>query len=167
MLWQWNESITERPSVLAKCSAHILVYLYFILCHYFCHYFYGIIIILFKKFYLCIYFYYFSGGLWRVLVAVRRLFVAACEFSLSSCGAWAPEHVGSVVCSTWALSLRCAGSVVVERGLSSVVRRLSCSAACGTLVPNQGSNLRPLRWQADFTIGPAGKPLLWYYKDWL
>ena len=28
--------------------------------------------------------------------------VAACGFSLSSCGAWAPERVGSVVCSTWA-----------------------------------------------------------------
>ena len=29
--------------------------------------------------------------------------VVVCGFSLSSCGAWAPEHVGSVVCGMWAL----------------------------------------------------------------
>ena len=36
---------------------------------------------------------------------------------------------------------RCAGSVVVAHGLS-------CSAACG-IFPDQGSNPRPLHWQAD------------------
>ena len=36
---------------------------------------------------------------------------------------------------------RRAGSVVVAHGLS-------CSAACG-IFPDQGSNLRPLHWQAD------------------
>ena len=32
----------------------------------------------------------------RVLVAAHGLFFAACRL-LSSCGVWAPEHVGSVV----------------------------------------------------------------------
>ena len=36
---------------------------------------------------------------------------------------------------------RCAGSVIVAHGPS-------CSAACGIL-PDQGSNPRPLHWQAD------------------
>ena len=38
-------------------------------------------------------------------------------------------------------SSRCAGSVIVAHGLS-------CSAACG-IFPDQGSNPRPLHWQAD------------------
>ena len=37
--------------------------------------------------------------------------VVVCGFSLSSCGAQAPERVRSVVCSTRALSLRYAGLV--------------------------------------------------------
>ena len=41
--------------------------------------------------------------------------VVACGFSLCSCGARAPGRVGSVVCSTQALSLRRASSVVVVR----------------------------------------------------
>ena len=48
-------------------------------------------------------------------------------FLFSSCGAWAPEHVGSVVCGTWALQLRHVSSVVVAH-------RLCCPAACGILV---------------------------------
>ena len=47
---------------------------------------------------------------WASLCAGFSL-VVVCRFSLSSCGAWAPEHVGSVVCSTWALLLRHAGLV--------------------------------------------------------
>ena len=59
-------------------------------------------------------------------VVAHGLFVVALGL-LSSCGlqafsslvaAWVPEHVGSVVCGTHALSLRCASSVVVARGLS-------------------------------------------------
>ena len=48
------------------------------------------------------------------------------------------RHVGSVVvaCELWST-----GSVVV-------VRRLSCSVACG-IFPDQGSNPCPLHWQAD------------------
>ena len=42
------------------------------------------------------------------------------------CGAWGPEHMGSVV----------------------VAQGLSCSTAWGT-VPDQGSNLCPLCWQAN------------------
>ena len=49
--------------------------------------------------------------------------VVACGFSLSSYGAWVPEHVGSVVCNMRAL---------VE------AQELSCPAACGILVPRPG-----------------------------
>ena len=55
----------------------------------------------------------------------------ALECRLSSCGARAPGRVGSVVCSTRALLLRCESSIVVARGLS-------CAAACGILVPRPG-----------------------------
>ena len=53
---------------------------------------------------------------------------------LSSCGVQAPGHVGSVVCGTRALvearELRSCGTrALVE------VRALSCSTACGILVP--------------------------------
>ena len=54
-----------------------------------------------------------SGSLLRHMrsfVAVRGL-LSSCGFSLSSCGVQSPEHVGSVVCGTWAL--------VVARELSS------------------------------------------------
>ena len=48
------------------------------------------------------------------------------------------RHVGSVAV---AHGLKSAGSVVVAHGLS-------CSVACG-IFPDQGSNPRPLHWQAD------------------
>ena len=47
-----------------------------------------------------------------VLVVARKLFVAACGL-LPSCGAWAPEHTGSLV----------------------VARRLGCPKVYGILVP--------------------------------
>ena len=52
--------------------------------------------------------------------------IVACGFSLSSCGMWAPESMGSVVCGIWALSLRRVSSIVVAHVLS-------CPAACGNL----------------------------------
>ena len=55
----------------------------------------------------------------RLLVAEHRL--------LSSCGAWAPEHTGSVVAAC----------------------QLSCPGACGILVPDQGLNPHPLHWKED------------------
>ena len=58
---------------------------------------------------------------------------------LSSCGAWASHCSGFPCCRAQAPGLR--GAVVVEHGLSFLV-------ACG-IFPDQGSNLLPLRWQAD------------------
>ena len=70
-------------------------------------------------------FFFFLIFVWfllhQVLVVARGIFrcgagfslVVACGFSLSSCGAWAPECVGSVV----------------------MVRGLNCPTACGILVP--------------------------------
>ena len=46
---------------------------------------------------------------------------------LCRCGAWAPKHVGSVVCSMWALLLRHASSVVVVCGFSL--------SSCGVWAP--------------------------------
>ena len=77
--------------------------------------------------------------------------VVACGFSLSSCGARAPEHVGSVVCGTRALALRRASSVVVARGLS-------CPTACGILVPQpEIEPVSPALEGRFFTTGPPGK----------
>ena len=57
---------------------------------------------------------------------------------LSRCGAWDPGTWASVAV---ARRLQHSGSAVVAHGPSR-------SAACGIL-PDQGSNLRPLHWQAD------------------
>ena len=91
--------------------------------------------------------------LWRTGFSL----VVACGFSLSSCGARAPERVGSVVCGMWALSLRCAGSVVVAH-------RLSCPTACGILVPQPG--IEPVSSALEggfFTTGPPGKSQKWVF----
>ena len=69
-------------------------------------------------------------------------------------GAWAPGRMGSVVCSTWALSLRRASSVVVAC-------RLSCPVACGILVPQPGIEPTSSALEGGFfTIGPRGKSLI-------
>ena len=54
---------------------------------------------------------------------------------------------------------RCAGSVVVTHGPS-------CSTACG-IFPDQGSNPRPLHWQADSQpLRHQGSPKLNFYMHW-
>ena len=76
--------------------------------------------------------------------------VVACGFSLSSCGVQAPGHVGSVVCGTQALLLRCASLVVVAH-------RLSCPVACWILVPWPGIEASsPALEGGFFTTGPPG-----------
>ena len=88
------------------------------------------------------------SSLWRLGFSL----VVACRFSLSSYGAQAPEYVGSVVCGTWALSLRHSSSAVEARGLSP--------AACGVLVPRLGIEpVSPALEGALFTTGPPGKSL--------
>ena len=77
--------------------------------------------------------------------------VVACGISLSSCGTWTPGCMGSVVCGTQAVSLRCGGSVVVVCGLS-------CPMACGILVPRP--RIEPAFTALEggfFTTGPPGK----------
>ena len=59
--------------------------------------------------------FFFLNWLCWVLVAACRIFIAV-RGLLSSCGAWTPEHVGSVV----------------------VAHRLSCPTACGISVPQPG-----------------------------
>ena len=97
-------------------------------------------------------FIYYFWQRW-VLVVARRIFccgagsslrgagfslVVVCGFSLSSCGAWAPEHVGSVV----------------------VAHGLSCPAACGILVPRPGTEPASSALEGRFfTTGPPGKSL--------
>ena len=76
-----------------------------------------------------------------------------CGFSLSSCGVWAPGHVGSVVRGTRALQLRHTSSVVVVHGLS-------CPTACGILIPCPGIEpLSPALEGGFFTTGLPGKSL--------
>ena len=65
---------------------------------------------------------------------------------LSSCGAWAPENVDSVVAA---------------HGLSGCAHGLSCPMACGILVPGPGMELASPALQGGFlTTGPPGKSLL-------
>ena len=65
----------------------------------------------------------------------------------------APEHVGSVVCGTWALELRRTSSVVVAHGLS-------CPAACGNLVPRPRIEpASPALEGGFFTTGQPGESL--------
>ena len=90
----------------------------------------------------------------------RGIFVAALGllpscgvriFSLSNCGAQAPERVGSVVCGMRALSLRHVSSVVVAHGVS-------CPVAYGILVPQPGMEPgSPALEVRFFTIGKPGK----------
>ena len=65
------------------------------------------------------------------------------------------RHMGFSSCRTQAQSTR---SVAAVHGLS-------CSAACG-IFPDQGSNLCPLRWQADFySLYYQGSPTCLVFKD--
>ena len=68
--------------------------------------------------------------------------------------------MGSVVCGTWAFSLRHMSSVVVAC-------RLSCPVACGILVPQSG--IEPtspaLEW-GFFTTGPPGRSQDNFYMHW-
>ena len=74
---------------------------------------------------------------------VGGLFVAACGL-LSSCGTWAPEHVGSVV----------------------VVCGLSCPAACGILVPRPGIEPTSSALEGGvLTTGPPGKSLFLSFEE--
>ena len=85
--------------------------------------------------------------------------VVACRFSLSSCDEQASGHVGSVACSTRALSLRRESSVVVVRGLScpAVAREI--------LVPQPGIEpTSPALGCRFFTTGPPGKSLTMAFK---
>ena len=85
-----------------------------------------------------------------------RASLVAAHGLLSSCGAWAPEHMGSIVaarglssCGTWALE--CGGSVVAACGLS-------CPTACEILVPRLGIEaVFPALEGRFLTTGPPGK----------
>ena len=112
-------------------------------------------------------FFIFIFWLCQVLVGACRIFFEACGirscsaravrvFSLSSCCVQAPEHVGSVVCGTWALLLRCVSSIVAVAGLS-------CPVACGILVPWPEIELTSSALEGFFTTGPPGKSLVCYY----
>ena len=85
---------------------------------------------------ICVYIYIYVCGCF----GLHWVFVAACRLSLvvASRGYSSLWHAGSVVV---ACGLKSAGFIVVAHGLS-------CSAACG-IFPDQGSNPRPLHWQAD------------------
>ena len=99
--------------------------------------------------YLFLNIYLFIWLFW-VFVAACALLVAAHRL-LFSCDARVPEHVGSVVCGTRALWLRCSSSVVVAH-------RLSCPTAREILVPQPGiERASPALEGRFFTTGPPGK----------
>ena len=79
----------------------------------------------------------------------------------SSCGVWGSHCGGFSCCGAW--SLGHTGSVVVVPGPKSthsiiMALRLSCSVTCG-IIPDQGSNLCFLHWQADsLPLSHQGSP---------
>ena len=84
-----------------------------------------------------------------IFIASRGLLVVA--HRLSSCGAQAPERLGSIVCDTCALQLWPPCSAVAVHGLS-------CPAACGILVPRPGIEPASPALEGGFlTTGPPGK----------
>ena len=94
---------------------------------------------------------------WAFLGA--RAFPLWCP-GFSCCGSQAPGHAGSssVACGLMVVALR-----LWSTG-STVVHRLSCSVACGT-VPDQGSNPRLLHWQTDsLPLTHQGSPLIHMLK---
>ena len=123
--------------------------------------------IFFKQWFYLFFFFLFFWPCW-VLVVACEIFrcdtgsslwcagfslVAACGFSLSSCGAPARERMGSVVCGMRALLLRRVSWVVVACGLS-------CPVACRILVPQPGIEpASPALEGGFFTTGPPGKSL--------
>ena len=82
--------------------------------------------------------------LWHVVDSSLHCGARASHCSGFSCG-------GAQALGMWAsVAAACAGSVVVVHGIS-------CSTACG-IFPDQGLNLCPLHWQAEFlTTAPPGK----------
>ena len=96
-----------------------------------------IYLFIFNSYFIDLFIYYFC--LCWVFVSVRGLSLVAASggHSSSRCAGLSLSRP-----LLWrSTGSRCAGSVVVAHGPS-------CSAACGIL-PDQGSNPRPLHWQAD------------------
>ena len=86
------------------------------------------------------FFFFFQNKFYLFLAALGlRCCVRAFSSHGLRCGVWA-SHCGGFSCFG-ARSLGALASVVVAHGLS-------CSVACG-IFPDQGSNPRPLHWQAD------------------
>ena len=92
----------------------------------------------------------------RWVFLLHGLSLVAMSGATLPCSAWT-SHCGGFSCYG-ARALGVQASVVVAHRLSSVVHRLSCSAACG-IFPDQGSNPCPLHWQVDSTTEPPGKSL--------
>ena len=102
------------------------------------------------SFFLIYFIYLFFGCVGSSLLRVGFLQLRRAGATLR-CGARASHCGGFSRCEAWALGMW--ASVVVSRRLQSagsvvVVHGLSCSVACGIL-PDQGSNPRPLHWQVD------------------
>ena len=77
-----------------------------------------------------------------------------CARAFSSRGKWGPLFIAMRGPLTIAAS-----PVAEHTGSVIVTHRPSCSAACGIL-PDQGSNLCPLHWQADSQpLRHQGSPL--------
>ena len=121
-------------------------------CIYWCNHVIFLLSLLIDFFFLIFFFKFIYLWLCWVFVSVRglSLVVASGGHSSSRC-------VGLSLSRPLLLrstGSRRAGSVIVAHGPS-------CSAACG-IFPDQGSNLCPLHWQADFQpLRHQGSPVDW------
>ena len=125
-------------------------YCIFFLNLFFIFYFFNAILVCLHSFYLCMYVCMYVWLCW-VFVSVRGLSLVVASGGHSS--SWCAGLSLSRPLLLRSTGSRRAGSVIVAH-------RPSCSAACG-IFPDQGSNPRPLHWQADSQpLRHQGSP--WY-----
>ena len=98
-----------------------------------------------------------SCGIQDLPCVVVRYFVVVHRFS--SRGPWGPEHEGAQGCGVWLPE-----SELQQFGLAgspAAARGLSCSEACGILVPPPGIEPpSPALQHGLLTTGPPGKSLM-------
>ena len=98
----------------------------------------------------------------RVFTALRGLSLVAASGGYSSSWCMGFSLRWRLLCSTSSIHLGFRSCSA--HGLRSVVHRLSCSKACG-VVPDLGSNLCSLHWQADsLLLSHQGSPQQYFFK---
>ena len=120
---------------------------------YFLIFFFNAILVCLHSFYLCMYV--------CMYVCMALLGLHFCARAFSSCGERGPLFI-AVHGPLTAAASRCGAQAPRRTGSVIVAHGPSCSAACG-IFPDQGSNPRPLHWQADSQpLRHQGSPIYFF-----